>query len=156
MKKLFIISSLIILAIAGQSAIAQNNRGNGEGQRQRQGDGERMTFAQRQSQILESLTTSLSLTDDQVAKTKELNKKYDEKFTALRNSSSTPEERQAQRGEMRKLMDQYNIEFKALLTEEQAKKYETLVQQRRENSQRERQRPGNNSGERSRERSRTR
>lgn len=129
MKKLTLFLSAVIMIAFAAPAIAQNGgqqNGNRQGQRQR------MSFSERMEQRLESLTKDLSLTEEQVKKTKALNTKFDKKFQELQNNSgSTPEERRAQRGKYSEVMDAYNTEFKGILTDEQKVKYDKLQEERR-------------------------
>jgi len=134
MKKLTLfLSAVLMLSLSVTTAMAQYGGGQREGGQQgQQGQRQRMSYAERQEQRLTQLTKDLSLTEDQVAKAKELNKKYDKKMTDLRNQASTPEERQAQRGKFREVMDEYDKEFKALLTDEQKVKYDKIQEERRQ------------------------
>ncbi|MFC0876278.1 Spy/CpxP family protein refolding chaperone [Saccharicrinis sp. FJH2] len=137
MKKLTLfLSAVIMLSLSATTAMAQygggQRNGGQQGQQGQQGQRQRMSYAERQEQRLTQLTKDLSLTEDQVTKAKELNKKYDKKMTDMRNQATTPEERQAQRGKFREVMDEYNKEFKALLTDEQKVKYDKIIEERRQ------------------------
>lgn len=131
MKKLKLtLAVLLVFTLTTATALAQsggqrnNNQGNQQGQRQR------MSYSERQEQRLTQLTKDLSLNEEQVTKAKALNTKYDKKFTELRNSATTPEERQAQRGKLREAMGEYDTEFKTILTDEQKVKYDKIQEER--------------------------
>jgi hypothetical protein len=130
MKKAIVLAFVFMVTLFLESVSAQAPQGQRQGDQT--GQRQRVSFAERQATQLETLKTTLAMTDDQVKKAEDLNKKYDKKMTDLRSGASTPEDRQALREEMQNLMTQYNAEFKTVLTDEQKVKYDKLLEQRRQ------------------------
>ena len=83
-----------------------------------------MTVEQR----LERMKTSLTLTDDQVAKLKPILEEQKAKLDALMADESVP--RDQRREKMRAIMDEYTPKIEAVLTPEQKAKFEELRKQR--------------------------
>lgn len=130
-KLLFILSAFLIISLA---SYAQSERPQRERQPQRQGQGQtqRVTFAERQAKLLEGMKKTLALTKEQTTKIETINKAYDAKMTALREKASTQEDRQAMRTDMRKMMEAYDTDVKAVLTPEQKVSYEKMQEKRRQ------------------------
>jgi len=89
----------------------------------------------------EELTKTLDLNKDQAKKVLELNTKMGEKrstmFQEMRNGGG---DREAMREKMTKIQEEQNAEMKKILTEDQYKKYEKYLEERR--AQRGQGRPG--------------
>ena len=80
----------------------------------------------------EELTEQLGLNKDQQKKVGELNEKYSEKMTAMfEDMRGGGGDREAMREKMTKLRDEQNKEMKKILTDDQYKKYEKYLEERR-------------------------
>jgi Spy/CpxP family protein refolding chaperone len=98
----------------------------------------------RQEQMLNKMTEELTLTTEQVSKIKVVMEKrqeaIDKERAAMRQSreEGVKAERVDQQARMEKMKaesDAYNNEIKALLTPEQAKKYDEMLEKQRERMQ---------------------
>ncbi|WP_340112315.1 DUF4890 domain-containing protein [Maribellus mangrovi] len=118
MKKL----GLVLLALFAFTVVTvAQNRG--------QRDFDPKERAKRQT---EELTKELDLNKDQQKKVLELNEKYSEKMSAMfEDMRSGGGDREAMREKMGKLRDEQNKEMKKILTEDQYKKYEKYLEERR-------------------------
>lgn len=76
----------------------------------------------------EELTKQLDLNKDQQKKVLELNEKYANKMSEMRNGGG---DREAMREKMTKMREEQNKEMKKILTEDQYKKYEKYLEERR-------------------------
>ncbi len=94
--------------------------------------GKYMSMEARQAQELDTLTKVLSLTDEQVEKVKALQEKQQKAFEENRASMSENTDRDAMREKMEAMRKQYDTDLKALLTDEQAEKYEAYQTKRKE------------------------
>jgi hypothetical protein len=115
--------------IYGQDQQRQRNPGNRDG----------ATVEERVKTQTDRMKTDLSLTDKQYESVKELNLKYakkaEELFKKGRENASEND-----RDAFRKNQEERNKELKALLTDEQYKKYEAQEKERRERGREGRQR----------------
>jgi len=85
-------------------------------------------------QRVDQITQACSLTKDQVPKVEAVVKKYNEKMMAMFQDMGDGGggDFSAMREKMTKLMDDQNKEIKAVLTADQATKYDKFVQEERE------------------------
>jgi len=120
MKKIIFISMLLFLT----GGLASAQRGNRNHQRM---SPEQM--AQKQTQKMKE---SLSLTDEQMPKVKELNFKY---INLMMDARKSGLERQDMIFKMKELSDDKKREMKKILNKEQFKKYKKYVNARMENMQ---------------------
>lgn len=98
-----------------------------QGREQRNFDPKEM--AKRQT---EELTKTLDLNKDQQKKVLALNNEMGEKMSAMREDMRDGGgDREAMREKMNKLRDEQNKEMKKILTEDQYKKYEKYLEERR-------------------------
>lgn len=79
----------------------------------------------------EELTKVLDLNKDQQKKVLELNTKSGEKMSELREDMMGGGDREAMREKMMKIREDQNKEMKKILTEDQYKKYEKYLEERR-------------------------
>lgn len=121
-------AALASLAVLSASLLAQNSgdakpaadgaakpaRQRPPGGPQRQGQGDR----------LQALATALSLTDDQKAKLKPIIQEEGEKLRALRQDTALDQE--ARRTKSQELRKTYAAKIKAVLTPEQAEKFDKM------------------------------
>lgn len=91
---------------------------------------------ERAQQQVEQLKTELSLTDEQVARLKEINSKNAEEMRELRNNASGDRNQMMQ--QMRELRKNRDTEIRAMLTEEQAAKFDELQKEQKQGQQRQR------------------
>ena len=82
---------------------------------------------------VDQLTETCSLTKDQVPKVEAIVKKYSDKRMAMfQDAQNGGGDRQAMMDKFTKLQSDQDKEVKALLTEDQAKKYDAYVKEREE------------------------
>ena len=131
MKKL-ILPLIILLAAVGLS-YAQPG-----------GQGQRMSPEERDKRMIETL----GLDEAQQAKYKAISEKYRKSFDEMRQGmqGASDEERRALFPKMREMNQARNKEVRAILNEEQAKKFDEM-QQQREERMRERRPPGERGGD---------
>ncbi|WP_167608106.1 DUF4890 domain-containing protein [Maribellus sediminis] len=80
----------------------------------------------------EELTEQLDLNKDQQKKVLELNEKYGNKMSEMRDDMRNGGgDREAMREKMTKMREEQNKEMKKILTEDQYKKYEKYLEERR-------------------------
>ena len=79
----------------------------------------------------EELTKELGLNKDQAKKVLELNTKSMEKMSEMRGQMRDGGNREAMREKMQKQREEQNAEMKKILTEDQYKKYEKYLEERR-------------------------
>lgn len=116
MKKLGLL--LMIVVLGTTMSIAQN-RG-----------GQRMTPEERAKQTTAELKKALDLNNDQETKIYDLNLKANKEMTAAREDANG--DREAMREKMGKLRDNTNKEMKKILSDDQYKKYEKYLEERRQ------------------------
>jgi Spy/CpxP family protein refolding chaperone len=80
-------------------------------------------MAKRRGDHAERMQKNLSLTNEQTAKIKSIDKEYGEKFQTLRNDSTTAKEELRSKAKL--LREAYKQETKAVLTKKQYEKWET-------------------------------
>jgi periplasmic protein CpxP/Spy len=124
-------TGLVLLALLAFTVVTfAQNRGSG--------NFDPKEMAKRQT---EQLTEELDLNKDQQKKVLELNEKYSEKMSAMfQDMRSGGGDREAMREKMGKMREEQNKEMKKILTEDQYKKYEKYLEERR--SRRGQGRPG--------------
>jgi protein CpxP len=115
-------TGLVLLALLAFTVVTvAQNRGSG--------NFDPKEMAKRQT---EQLTEELDLNKDQQKKVLELNEKYSEKMSAMfQDMRSGGGDREAMREKMGKMREEQNKEMKKLLTEDQYKKYEKYLEERR-------------------------
>ncbi|WP_187264002.1 Spy/CpxP family protein refolding chaperone [Pontibacter beigongshangensis] len=105
--------------------------------------GQRQSMQERHAQMLKEYKEQLNLTDEQVTKLEAIYASTGAQQQALRNQNANREEMMTKR---RELMTKTQAEVRAVLTEEQAKKFDVMVaerQQRMRNGQGQRPRSNN-------------
>lgn len=88
----------------------------------------RQGFANRMQERIDTLKVKLALTDTQVVQVKSIYQKAQDDMQKFRDENQDGD-RTAMMGFMRERMDQCNNEIKAILTPEQQKKYDVVVQE---------------------------
>lgn len=141
MKRIAIILSLV-LSVFTLSA----QRGDGGQRGSQHNNGERPSTEERQAQELAQMTKVLSLTPDQIVSLKEKQNKLTEDIEKKRANLTKDSDRKVVREEMMKMREQYNVDVKKLLTDEQKVKYETYLKER-ESKMKERQGQGQRPGD---------
>ncbi|RIJ37387.1 Spy/CpxP family protein refolding chaperone [Pontibacter oryzae] len=111
LRNLFVLSIGVLLS-TGAMAQASGRQGGG--------------MQERAQQQLETYKTELTLTDEQVAKLKEINKQNMEEMRALRSSSSTD------RTKMEEIRKKHQEAIRAILTEEQQAKFDAMQQDQKQ------------------------
>lgn len=128
MKTRFVMT-IIALAVAG-TTFAAHPAGNALNRASMQNPQyQRMTPEERAKAETEQMKTDLALTNDQVAKVDTINLKYAKLRMGMRGQFQG--DREGMMAKMQEMQQQKNAELKTVLTEEQMKKYEELLQQRR-------------------------
>lgn len=92
-----------------------------------------------EAQQIERLTKHLSLTAEQVARIQEVNHNSREAVMALRNDQTM--DRQVKMEKMRSMRAEREAAIKAILTQEQAQKYEAMLQNQQNQQGQQGQRP---------------
>ncbi len=117
MKKI-LVSIIAVLALSFfTSAMAQGPQG-------------KMTPEARSKKQTEQMKTDLGLTEDQVVKVGEINLKFHKKVQEARKEVI---DRTQMREKMKPVRDEHIAELKKVLTEEQLKKFTSLMEERRKN-----------------------
>ena len=107
--------------------------GGGHGQGGQGGQGKPTTESKAQ-RLTGFMTTQLSLTADQQQKVGDLNTSKAQQIAAIRTKYKGTDTTAA-RTEVKAVRDKYNTDLKAILTPEQATKWEAVKQQKREEFQ---------------------
>ncbi len=124
-----IVMTIIALAVAG-TTFAANPLGNMLSRSAIQNPQyQRMTPEERAKAETQRMKTDLTLTDQQLAKVDTINLKYAKMRSGMRGQFQG--DREGMMAKMQEMQQQKNAELKSVLTEEQMKKYEELLQQRR-------------------------
>ncbi len=109
--------------------------------------GERQTAEQRAERATEKMAEELGLSDEQKAEILELNLQFAQEREEERKASrEAREEMRKSREEMREKMQAQDEKIKAVLTEEQAAKWEEIKKERRESGERRSPRPRRGGG----------
>jgi protein CpxP len=133
MKK--IVFTFVCLSGLSLASIAQqpNNQG-GQGQHTHQGGGGQGQGESKAQRLTGFMTTQLSLTADQQQKVGTLNTSKAQQIAAIRTKYKGGDTTAA-RTEVKAVRDKYNTDLKAILTPDQATKWEAVKQQKREEFQ---------------------
>ncbi len=116
MRKVLVM--LLIVALGGISAYAQQN------QQERR---------QRMEQMNERIASDLKLDDKQKAEFKQINDKYLKKMDEERQAMQGQMDRDKMREKMQAMNKERNADMKKIMTDEQFKKYQTAMQNQRQN-----------------------
>jgi Spy/CpxP family protein refolding chaperone len=141
MKKVFIV--LFLLLSVAAASVAQER---GEGQRPQSGQRPpRMNPDEMVKRQTEMMVKELGLNKDQEAKVAAINKKYQEKTSGMwgQMRDADQSKRDEMRQKMQAIQQEKAKEIKALLTAEQAKKYDEMEKRRQEMMQNRRGPEGN-------------
>lgn len=107
-------------------AMAQQSQGQ---QSQRNQLGQQVSPEERAARQTQLYKEELALTDEQVTKLEEITKKASEAMMAARSEQNA--DRQERMKRMQAIQQTQNSEIMAILTDEQKKKFETLVAEQR-------------------------
>ena len=91
--------------------------------------------AARLKRQLDQLTQTCSLTKDQVPKVETILKKYSDQRSKMFQDMQNGGDRSAMRDKMTKMQDDQSKEIKAILTADQAKKYDAYLKEQQERRQ---------------------
>lgn len=114
-------------AVGQESKPASEPKPSGEVRKRPEGTGARVEAMRQQR---DAWMKEMKLTDEQMAKLREINRAQADKLRALRQDSSLSPE--ARRAKMKELRDANTAALKGILSEEQLAKYTELQGQRRE------------------------
>jgi Spy/CpxP family protein refolding chaperone len=89
----------------------------------------RAKMAKHQGAHAERIQKELSLTEDQAAQLKGVNREFGQKVRALRSDSTVAEE--DRKAKIQQVRQEYQSKIKTILTDEQVKKWETLKSERK-------------------------
>ncbi len=129
MKRQRNISRLAVLCLGlllSVGAMAQQSQGQ-QGQINQQG--QQLTPEERAARQTQLYKEQLALTDEQATKLEEITTKASEAMMAARNEQNA--DRQERMKRMQAILQTQNSEIMAILTDEQKKKFETMVAEQR-------------------------
>ncbi len=125
-----LIQTLLMVAVmfVGITASAQD----GERPQGPPPEGERRGPGQMFERNLQFLVDSVQINKEQQTKVKAINNTYQKKMEKLREEAN-PEDREAMRTKFQSVMEGYNKEVLAVLTDKQQKQYSEAMERRRKN-----------------------
>ena len=129
MKSLKYLVALLFLGALAAPIVAQDQANPPAESREGKGKGQKRGQAKLADARLEQLDQALSLTDDQKAKLKEIYAKTEQDMKSARNREG---DKKANRQEMQQAMRATREQVRAVLTDEQQKKFDAMPQERRE------------------------
>jgi periplasmic protein CpxP/Spy len=132
MKSLRLLFGLAIIAIASTTQAGQSFPTHAHKARHGFQQPQQMSAEERAKQETAWMKTDLALNDQQLVKVDSINLKFAKKRSEMR-SQMQGMDRESIMAKMQEMQSQKEAELKAVLTEEQLKKYKELVIQRRGN-----------------------